>query len=75
MKRFIAIPNDSNTIKIKDKVLAKEAKFDIVAISEDIALELIEEEGENSIDFDLVYISEAKNQMGKYFNKSITKLY
>ena len=75
MKRFIAIESDSNTITKDNEIWAREAKYDVVAYSEERALELIKKQGENSRDFELIYISEAKNKMGKYLNESITKLY
>jgi hypothetical protein len=74
MKRFEAIYTDkikNNHITINDEVFATEVRFDIIAESEERALELIESEGENSDDFTLEQISGVKDQMGRYFPESI----
>lgn len=75
MKRFEAIYTDNNKnnhLTNKDgEVFATEVRFDIIAESEERALELIEQEGENPDDFELEQVSGVKDQMGRYFPESI----
>lgn len=74
MKRFEAIytDNSKNNHMTKDgEVMSTEVRFDIIAESEERALELIEQEGENPEEFELEQVSGVKDQMGRYFPESI----
>lgn len=74
MKRFEAIyknDNKNNHLINNGEVYATEVRFDIIAKSEERALELIEEEGEDPRDFELDEVSGVKDQMGRYFPESI----
>lgn len=74
MKRFEAIYKDdskNNHMTKGGQVMATEVRFDIIAESEDRALELIKQEGENPEEFELEQVSGVKDQMGHYFPESI----
>ncbi len=74
MKRFEAFYKDdskNNHMYQNGEVYATEVRFDIIAESEERALELIEGEGENPDNFYLEQVSGVKNQMGKYFTENI----
>jgi hypothetical protein len=74
MKRFEAFykKDSKNNHMLQDgKIAATEVRFDIIAESEERALELIEQEGENPEDFELEQVSGVKDQMGRYFPESI----
>lgn len=53
------------------EVAATGVRFDIIAESEERALELIEQEGEYPDDFRLEMTIGAKDQMGRYFTERI----
>lgn len=74
MKRFNAIYRDDskNNHLLKDgKIEATEVRFDIIAESDERALELIKKEGENPDDFDVEETTGVKDQMGRYLPESI----
>jgi hypothetical protein len=75
MKRFEAFyknDTENNHLLQDGKVFGKEARFDIIAESEARALELIDQEKEDSSKFYLEEMSGfVKDQMGKYFPESI----
>lgn len=74
MKRFEAIyKNDSknNHLLENGEIYATEVRFDIIAESEERALELIAGEGENPDDFNLDEVGGVRDQMGNYFPESI----
>ena len=75
MYRFDAFyKNDQKNNHILDangNVAATEVRFDIIAESEERALELIEQEGEDPDDFRLEMTIVAKDQMGRYFPERI----
>jgi hypothetical protein len=74
MKRFEATyknENKNNHLLADGEVFATEVRFDIIAESEERAIELIEEQGENSNEFILQQVSGVKDQMGRYFPESI----
>ena len=65
MKRFEAFfTGPANQLIMKDG-FAIEASFDIIAETEDRALELLEEEGSDPDDFYLEEIDYHKDQMGR----------
>lgn len=75
MKRFEAFymneENNGNLLNSNGEVYATEVRFDIIAKDEQRALELIDQEGEDSNEFYLEEISGVKDQMGRYFPESI----
>ena len=73
MKRFEAIytNNKNNHLNKDGDVFATEVRFDIIAESEDRAIELIEQEGENSNEFELEQVPGVKDQTGGYLLESI----
>lgn len=75
MKRFEAFykneENNGNLLNSNGELYATEVRFDIIAKDEQRALELIDQEGEDSNEFYLEEISGVKDQMGRYFPESI----
>lgn len=71
MYRFEATVKNGNYITDGEKTIAREARFVIVAESEERAFELIEQEGEDSGNFTLNEIGAAKDQLGRYYPESI----
>lgn len=71
MYRFEAVKKDGNVLISDGEVYANEAKYVITAESEQRALELIEQEGENPDDYTLNEIGVAKDQLGRYYPESI----
>lgn len=74
VKRFEAIYKDdsmNNHMYKNGELYATEVRFDIIAKSEERAMELIKEKGYNSEEFTLDEVSGVKNQMGKYFPEGI----
>ena len=74
MKRFEAFKKDQNSRNqlIMTNEVAVEVTFDIIAETEDRALELIEEEGSNPDDFYLEETNCNKTQMGRDLPEGIT---
>jgi len=74
MKRFEAFyknDNKNNHMLQDGKIAATEVRFNIIANSEDRAMELIDQQGEDSSEFYLEKTSGVKDQMGRYFPESI----
>jgi len=74
MKRFEAFKKDQNSRNqlIMGTGYAIEARFDIIAETEDRALELIEAEGSDPDDFYLEETNYHKDQMGRELPEGIT---
>lgn len=75
MKRFEAFykneENNGHILNSEGEKYATEVRFDIIARDEQRALELIDDEGEDSEGFYLEEVSGVKDQMGRYFPESI----
>lgn len=75
MYRFEAFYKDGSMsnymIDSDGGVYAIEARFNIIADSEERALELIEEQGEKPEDYYLVKSDCPKDQLGRYFQERI----
>ncbi len=74
MKRFEAFYKNEEKnghLMDGDSVYATEVRFDIIAQDEDRAMELINEEGEDSDDFILEETTGVKDQMGRFFPERI----
>jgi hypothetical protein len=71
MYRYEAIPENGNTLNECGKVFAREAQYVIIAESEERARQILEENGENPIRFELSEIGAAKDELGRYFPESI----
>lgn len=75
MRRFEAFYKDEerngHLLNSSGELYATEVRFDIIAIDEQRALELIEQEGEDSSEFYLEETFGVKDQMGRYFPESI----
>lgn len=75
MKRFEAFykkeENNGHLLDSNGELYATEVRFDIIARDEQRALELIDQEGEDSDKFYLEETSGVKDQMGRYFPESI----
>ncbi len=75
MYRFVAFykheEKNNHMLDANGSVVATEVRFDIIAESEERALELIEQEGEDPDDFRLEITIGAKDQMGRYFPERI----
>ena len=74
MKRFEAFKKDKNSRNqlIMTNEIAFEVTFDIIAETEDRALELIEAEGSDPDDFYLEETNYHKDQMGRELPEGIT---
>ena len=74
MKRFEAFKKDHNSRNqlIMTNEIAFEVTFDIIAETEDRALELIEAEGSDPDDFYLEETNYHKDQMGRDLPEGIT---
>lgn len=75
MKRFEAFykneESNGHLLDSNGELYATEVRFDIIARDEQRALELIDQEGEDSSVFYLEETYGVKDQMGKYFTESI----
>jgi hypothetical protein len=75
MKRFNAFyaneESNGHLLDSNGELYATEVRFDIIARNEQRALELIDQEGEDSSEFYLEETSRVKDQMGRYFPESI----
>lgn len=71
MYRFEAVEKDGNVLISVGETYANEAKYVITAESEQRALEILEENGENPGYFYLNEIGAAKDQLGRYYPESI----
>lgn len=71
MYRFEALQKNGNYITDGEKTIAREARFVVIAESEERAFELIEQEGEDPDDYTLNEIGAAKDQLGRYYPESI----
>lgn len=75
MKRFEAFykneESNGHLLDSNGELYATEVRFDIIARDEQRALELIDQEGEDSSEFYLEETSGVKDQMGRYFPESI----
>ena len=74
MKRFEAFKKDQNSRNqlIMTNEIAFEVTFDIIAETEDRALELLEAEGSDPDDFNLEEINYHKDQMGRDLAEGIS---
>ena len=74
MKRFEAFKKDQNSRNqlIMTNEIAFEVTFDIIAETEDRALELLEAEGSDPDDFNLEEINYHKDQMGRDLPEGIS---
>ncbi len=75
MKRYLAFSKkeekNGKLLYPDGSLYATEARFDIITRDEQRALELIDENGEDSKEFYLEETSGVKDQMGRYFPESI----
>lgn len=75
MKRFEAFhkneESNGHLLDSNGELYATEVRYDITARDEQRALELIDQEGEDSSEFYLEETYGVKDQMGRYFPESI----
>lgn len=71
MYRYEAIPEEGNALIEGGKLYAREAEYVVTAESEDRAREILEENGEDSLKFELNEIGSAKDELGRYLPESI----